>query len=419
MKVNQWSRIQTFKVLQNSSLWILAILLPVFLFGMIWNQISNINSEFAANKKNIIVSLQTGDVITLNKTLAIYTQEPGTLGYEIFDKDQQLVKKENSQESHLLIFSKTFPLLSSDNSSWGKITIFWIPLWYNLIYFILITIGVVSVVALVIFRSWQKFSKLLVETIEIIPRSLETDIAPSLIKEIDELNFLFAKLQQSRKQEIQNQKLLLLREKESALIELSQKVAHDIRSPLSAISLITSTFSIREEQRNILQSAIQRMNEICSVLLKTKRELKSTINLNLAVQQIISEKKASLENKEIQFSFSGPDESLEIFDVEFKDVLSNLLQNSIESIDGNNGKINILARRNYRTIEISVEDNGKGIPEELLQEIGKSPISFGKGSDGNGLGLYNAKKWIASNGGHLNIQSSLFQGTKITFNFEA
>jgi signal transduction histidine kinase len=61
---------------------------------------------------------------------------------------------------------------------------------------------------------------------------------------------------------------------------------------------------------------------------------------------------------------------------------------------------------------VRVEDNGRGIPSEILENLGKKGATFGK-EGGSGLGIYGAKKYIEKMGGKLEIKSRLGDGTMV------
>jgi|GEM_PF-6807191 len=420
MKINQWARIQTMIILKDLSLWILAIIFPVFLIGLIFNQISNVDATFHANKKNIIISMQTGDIITLEKTLNIYTHDPSLLGYDLYDRDHQLVKKAFSSSAHFLIFSKNFDLNGSDKSNWGSMTLYWTPNWSLFFYFMLAVIAIVSMVAFVILKSWNKFSNTLIEVIEQMPTSLKAKPTSNLLNEVDEIKFVFQKLQKSKNQEKEHQKLLADRDKQMALVELSQKVAHDIRSPLSALSLATSTANLDDARKNLVENSIHRMSEICENLLSERRKSIShkNVTLGFAIDQIILEKQACPSGNLIQFEVSSTTNAINIPDAELKNVLSNLIQNSIESMDKTKRKISVLSFIENDKVAIQIKDNGKGIPSQIIQKLGLESISFDKAS-GNGLGFFNAKQWALRNGGDIKIQSTVGHGTEIKVSFSS
>ncbi|MBI5139338.1 ATP-binding protein [Candidatus Nomurabacteria bacterium] len=96
---------------------------------------------------------------------------------------------------------------------------------------------------------------------------------------------------------------------------------------------------------------------------------------------------------------------------EFKRVLSNLVNNSVEAL-GDKGKVSLNLSKKSNSIEITVSDNGKGIPKEILAKLGNRGETHGK-DGGSGLGLYHAKQSLESWRGALNIESIVGKGTTI------
>ena len=97
----------------------------------------------------------------------------------------------------------------------------------------------------------------------------------------------------------------------------------------------------------------------------------------------------------------------------FENALSNLVDNAIK-YGGNNIKIDI--HSNLTSVEIAVEDNGKGIDKNLQEKIFDKFYRIPKGNThdvkGFGIGLYYSKKIIEKHKGLLNLESTK---TKTTF----
>lgn len=96
----------------------------------------------------------------------------------------------------------------------------------------------------------------------------------------------------------------------------------------------------------------------------------------------------------------------------FSRILSNILQNSIEAIS-NSGTISITLESSLQHTVISISDNGCGIPESVLERLGKSDLTYGK-ANGNGLALQHAYSTIHSWNGTLKLDSKLNNGTTVT-----
>lgn len=77
------------------------------------------------------------------------------------------------------------------------------------------------------------------------------------------------------------------------------------------------------------------------------------------------------------------------------------------------GCINVEVKsRNNSSVDVIVEDNGIGIPTDVINKLGKGRYSFGK-STGNGLGISHANEILTSIDGSLEIQSELNRWTRV------
>jgi two-component system, OmpR family, sensor histidine kinase VicK len=101
-------------------------------------------------------------------------------------------------------------------------------------------------------------------------------------------------------------------------------------------------------------------------------------------------------------------------------VLDNLVSNSIK-YTGDGGRLTIGARlsANRNFLEISVEDNGIGIPKKDLSRIFERFYRVDKARSrnmgGTGLGLSIAREIVRAHGGTIILESELNQGTRVTF----
>ena len=74
--------------------------------------------------------------------------------------------------------------------------------------------------------------------------------------------------------------------------------------------------------------------------------------------------------------------------------------------------IAISGTQNTENAIITIEDTGKGIPKKDLHQI-FDPFYSTK-EQGTGMGLYVAFNIVKSSGGHIDVESSVEKGTKIT-----
>ena len=104
--------------------------------------------------------------------------------------------------------------------------------------------------------------------------------------------------------------------------------------------------------------------------------------------------------------------------LELERIFCNLINNSIESFLDNSGNITIRVAGYSEQVVIVIQDNGVGIQQDILTKLGGSEITSGK-ENGNGLGIYHAKKSIDEVGGTFEIQSRVGLGTMITIKLPA
>ena len=229
-----------------------------------------------------------------------------------------------------------------------------------------------------------------------------------------------------------NQLKAQLHSKQLAIAQITAQVAHDIRSPLVALDIVSSNLSeLPSDKRLIAQGAINRIKDIANKLLDQNR-LKSpqltkvpadaddqgTQLLSDVIDGIVIE-------KQVEYRFSRPDFKIKhiiteedhgIFantqPLELERIISNLINNAIEASD-KDGSTTISYRRSKNATKILITDNGRGIPKEILPRIMEYGFTFNKPL-GSGLGLFHAKKSIEGWGGKLSIDSSAEQGTTVT-----
>mgnify|MGYP000864631983 CR=1 FL=1 len=94
-------------------------------------------------------------------------------------------------------------------------------------------------------------------------------------------------------------------------------------------------------------------------------------------------------------------------------IMNNLISNSIESYNGESGKIDLVIQKKADNIEIVVKDYGCGMPDKVKEKVLKSMITT-KGKNGTGLGLYMSYSTIRGKfGGTIDIESEEGKGTSV------
>ncbi|WP_139490383.1 PAS domain S-box protein [Brevibacillus dissolubilis] len=218
------------------------------------------------------------------------------------------------------------------------------------------------------------------------------------------------------------QKELMLRtsEKLSVVGQMAAGIAHEIRNPLTSLKgflqLMISGVSEKETYYRIMQSELNRIEEILNELLVLSKPQemrfgqKDLQTILLHVNTLL-ETQAIMNNIEIVTNLYPEEISITCDENQLKQVFINMVKNAIEAMpDG--GTIHISLCREDETAVIQINDQGIGIPEEILSKIGQ-PF-FTTKEKGTGLGLMVSNSIIEKHQGKMSIQSKLGVGTTFT-----
>jgi anti-sigma regulatory factor (Ser/Thr protein kinase) len=151
--------------------------------------------------------------------------------------------------------------------------------------------------------------------------------------------------------------------------------------------------------------------------LSGEQEQQKFTPISQVIDSILTEKRTQFRSKiGVNIESSAGDGAYGLFtrasEKELKRVISNLINNSVEAFE-DHGQIRVEYGAKGNEIVITIDDNGKGIPKDLLAKLGQRGETYGK-VDGLGLGLYHAKTCIDSWGGEFTIQSEVGLGTRVS-----
>ncbi|WML38390.1 ATP-binding protein [Neobacillus sp. OS1-2] len=213
-----------------------------------------------------------------------------------------------------------------------------------------------------------------------------------------------------------------LRKKEKfALIgQMAAAIGHEIRNPLSSLKGFTQLQQERNPDGNqfypIMIEEIDRINSIVDDLMylgKPKGIKFESAHIEEIITYTHSITKHQAERQGIAFETTMADSipPLECDEKRLKQVFLNLIKNAIESMP-EGGKIQVLVKCvEDRKIYISIQDEGYGIAEESLPNLGEPFFTTKK--DGTGLGLLVTNQIIKDHNGELKIESEIGIGTKV------
>ena len=233
------------------------------------------------------------------------------------------------------------------------------------------------------------------------------------------------------------QEKLIINERYKAWGNLSRKLAHEIKNPLTPIQLTIDRIRTKyigqitnedqqsfKENLKIINSQIKQIENLVNEFSDFARMPKPTLKRNNLVK-LLSEniKLLSEVNKSIEINLNKKDEEilLECDKEQISRVFINLIKNSIESIEQKveknpdfKKKILIDISSNNDHILISIEDNGVGFDKNNIEEI-LNPYYTTK-KNGTGLGLSIVNKIINDHKGELEF-IPINNGAKIQIRF--
>jgi signal transduction histidine kinase len=236
-----------------------------------------------------------------------------------------------------------------------------------------------------------------------------------------------------KKLQEQNETLHVLNEQKSKFLGIA---AHDLRNPIGAIQLssdllLDSPLEFSDEEKNdflklIKDSSHFSLNLINELLDISKIELgkleldKTNQNVQEIVANIIKINNVFARKKNITIEFT-PLTSISNISIDknkIEQVLHNLLSNAIKYSNPNTN-ISLQLTQNESHVQISVTDEGVGIPEQelkkLFTEFGTTSAKTTANESSTGLGLAIAKKIVNGHGGEIMAESKLGKGSKFLF----
>jgi PAS domain S-box-containing protein len=217
-------------------------------------------------------------------------------------------------------------------------------------------------------------------------------------------------------------------------------VSHELRTPLTSIygfaeTLLRQDVMFGEEERltflRYIASESQRLTSIVDTLLNVARLDTGDLQVNLAetdVRDVVGQVLDTVSATDVnghRFVVDLPDEPLSAkADAEkLRQVCSILVDNALRySPDG--GTVTVGAARRQDTVEVSVSDEGIGIPQADQEQIFRkfyrgSDAELRVGAGGTGLGLFIARGLVSAMGGRIWVSSQEGEGSRFAFELPA
>ncbi|MDR1362272.1 MAG: PAS domain-containing protein [Holosporaceae bacterium] len=212
---------------------------------------------------------------------------------------------------------------------------------------------------------------------------------------------------------------------------IAEQVAHDIRSPLVALSMLAKGCqSLSEKEYTALRNVVANIENIASNLLEKRManpheaspEYLEYLLVYSSLHSIFYSKMYQYKKTNAVFNYSHDFSDDFVFIrgnfSDFCRMLSNLLDNSFEALEGKKGVVDLGFFIANHTVKVFVKDNGKGMPPEMVRDIMQDiPVASTK-PGGYGIGLQQIKATLRAMNAGLEIESEPGVGTKILLTFQ-
>ncbi len=236
----------------------------------------------------------------------------------------------------------------------------------------------------------------------------EIDSAVAVIKDLTEKKAYEARLRRQ--------------EKLTAMGELASGVAHEIRNPLNAISIIAQRFAYEfqplekeaeyHELANSVVSATRQVSSIIERFLEFARPPALNLQqraLNEVAEQAVKLVENQAKEKGVSLRYA-PNETIElpVDGSQMEQVFLNILQNALH-VTPAKGEITLRLYRHHQEAVVEISDTGAGIPPEHLNRI--FDLYFTTKENGTGMGLSISQRIVSEHEGRIDVESEMEQGT--------
>ena len=230
---------------------------------------------------------------------------------------------------------------------------------------------------------------------------------------VERYNVLVDRVEESAEQ-------LAKAERESAWRTMARQIAHEINNPLTPMKLSVQKLQLKrgtdqfdayfEKTTQMLISEIDNLAHIAqsfSTFAKQPEVVTAEVDVAEKLSHVITLQRAN--DEQIPIRYVGADSGvMGLADKEqISQVFVNIIRNAIQALEEQkDGDIIVTLNALYsdREMQISISDNGPGIPADVQEKIFRP--NFTTKSNGNGLGLAISKRIVEGSGGRIEFETS-------------
>lgn len=225
-----------------------------------------------------------------------------------------------------------------------------------------------------------------------------------------------------RTEELRAQRELIAREKLATVGEIASGVAHEVNNPLAAIRMEAELLgrSTGDPEASTAAATIvrevDRAARIVRSLLRLARRADSTpvrVQLNELVRDVaeIRQRVLRADNIEVRARMDQGADAVLGLGQELQQVVINLVTNAEHAVRGRpHAVIELATEAREGWVRLTVEDSGKGVPQDVRSRIFDPFFTTKSPDEGSGLGLSICQRVVAEVGGRIWLEDSATLG---------
>jgi signal transduction histidine kinase len=236
--------------------------------------------------------------------------------------------------------------------------------------------------------------------------------------------FLQREVDQATRALFQQQAAMSRIERLAAVGEVSARLSHELRNPLSGVLMALTNLRSeidsqdQDERLGLAISELERIGHLLSSIVEESRQVPERprrLDLRSLVEEVIALARYRL-SEAIELNGDVPNDLfVRLPEAGLRYALLNLVLNAAEALGGRSGAIDVVAERTSENIAISVRDTGPGFPDALLRtgvhEFGTWRLG------GTGLGLATVRRFAFANSGGIRLENPAEGGACVTLLF--
>ena len=204
-----------------------------------------------------------------------------------------------------------------------------------------------------------------------------------------------------------------------AFNRMSAFLVHDLKNIQAQLALINSNAKRHRDNPAFIDDVFETIDSATGRLDKVLAQLrnkqvveskKKTVDVQTLIQRVVEQRNVQLPHISVQLAI---DSVISIDEETLFSVLNHLLQNAQEATN-ESGWVKISAEKISNNLHLAIVDNGCGMSMDFIKNRLFKPFDTTKGNAGMGIGVYEAKQFVESIGGTMQVTSFEDEGSIFT-----